>query len=128
MLLMLISKVYLYSYCNIYIYIYIFSLFLWFLSIFFELTYMITKLNHFLSLKRKKRNHFFSKIRHERLCKHQVLQVGKFLSMDINKLLYQLLERKCRVTIWSPSPKGMRSQPSEPSTINLQRMDRRTRY
>ena len=25
----------------------------------------------------------------------------------------------CRVTIWSPSPKGTRSWPSEPSTINL---------
>ena len=37
-------------------------------------------------------------------------------------------DANCRVTIWSSSPKGVRSWPSEPSTINLQRMVRRTRY
>ena len=28
-------------------------------------------------------------------------------------------DANCRVTVWSPSPKGMRSWPSEPNTINL---------
>ena len=32
---------------------------------------------------------------------------------------FQILFSFCRVTIWSPSPKGMRSWPSEPSTMNL---------